>query len=293
MTILSLLLVLGAVQIWGSGAPLHRDGWFYDLLNFLRKQAWLRSDMVLFAALIVPLAGLGITLALVGSVMPVIGVLAINVLVLLYSLGRGDFSHMVNQYIEAAERQDSTQASLVVDDLAFTPSSEEANTWSELHVEALQAIVYRGFERIFSVFFWFLILGAPGALLYRLSVLYRQNIEVDADADVDDTELVNRWLWIIEWPAVRLLGLSWALAGNFVGCYEQWRECLFCALRGSANVLTHYIQGALSLRPQDLLDADEAQNAKASADQIRAVQGLLSRSLWLWLCVIAIVSLLA
>jgi len=288
MTILSLLLVLGAVQIWGSGAPLHRDAWFYSLLESLRKLSTLRDELVLFAALIIPLAGLGIALALAAKVLPVLGVLTINVLVLLYSLGRGDFSRAVNQYIDAAERQDSTQASLLVDELAFEPQPSNTATWSELHLEALQAVVYRGFERLFAVFFWFLVLGAPGALLYRLSVLYRENLEEGAH----DQALVNKWLWAMEWPAVRLLGLSWALAGNFVSCYEQWRECLFCALRGSANVLEHYVQGALNLRPEDLLEKDEACHSRASAEQIRAVQSLLSRTLWLWLCVIAIVSLL-
>ena len=288
MTILSLLLVLGAVQIWGSGAPLHRDGWFYSLLNSLRQLSWLRHDLVLFAALMVPLAGLGIALALAAEALSGLGVLAINVLVLLYSLGRGDFSHAVNQYIDAAERQDSTQASMLVDELAVEAQPCDTATWSELHSEALQVIVYRGFERIFAVFFWFSILGAPGALLYRLSVLYRENLE---EGD-DDRALVNKWLWVMEWPAVRLLGLSWALAGNFVSCYEQWRECLFCALRGSAQVLEHYVQGALNLRSEDLTEGDEARHAMASAEQVRAVQGLLARTLWLWLCVIAIVSLL-
>ncbi len=288
MTILSLLIVIGAIQIWGSGAPLHKDEWFLSLLGFLRSKAWLPADWLMFAALIVPLVVLGLALAIVTQVMPALGLLLINVLVLLYSVGRGDFSLAMTQYINAAENQDSSKASYVIQELAQEDGGEGDSTWAELHLNALRVLLYRGFERLFAVFFWFLILGAPGALLYRLSVLYRENL----DPEEPGASFASRWLWLIEWPAVRLLGMSWALAGNFVGCFERWKECVFCPRRTSAEVLEHYAQGALNLSAAELTLGGIELQASCSADQIRAVQALLSRSLWLWLCLIAVVSLL-
>jgi len=288
MTILSLLLVLGAIQIWGSGAPLHKDAWFHELLAGLRQQSWLRSDLVLFAALMIPLAVLGLLMALVSQTLPILGPLLLNVAVLMYSLGRGDFSQAVGRYIDAANRNDSTQASYVVDELAVESFSSETNDWESLNNEALKAVLYRGFERLFAVFFWFAILGAPGALLYRMSALYREGKAIEEF----DSSMSSRWLWLMEWPALRILGVSWALAGNFVGCIDRWKECLFCPDRNSSEVLEHYVQGALSFSESDFQNDDPAAQAKVSAGQVQAVQSLLSRTLWLWLCVIAVVSLM-
>ncbi len=288
MTFLSLLLVLGAIQIWGSGAPLHKDAWFHELLAGLREQSWLRSDLVLFAALMIPLAVLGLLMALASQSLPILGPLLLNVAVLMYSLGRGDFSQAVGRYIDAAKRNDPSQASYVVDELATEASANETSDWASLNGEALRAVLYRGFERLFAVFFWFVILGAPGALLYRMSALYREGKALEEF----DSSISSRWLWLMEWPAIRVLGVSWALAGNFVGCFERWKECLFCVDRESSEVLEHYVQGALSFSESDFQSEDPDEQAEVSAGQIQAAQSLLSRTLWLWLCVIAIVSLM-
>jgi AmpE protein len=54
-----------------------------------------------------------------------------------------------------------------------------------------------------------LILGPIGALMYRLVFLANQKDS--------ENELVDRWLWLLEWPVARVVGISFALTGNFSG----------------------------------------------------------------------------
>lgn len=113
-------------------------------------------------------------------------------------------------------------------------------------------------------------------MLYRLSALYVQQL----DADSADVVLAKRWLWLLEWPAVRLLGLSWALAGNFVGCFQQWSESVLCMQRPSDEVLQHYLAGALGVTG---LTPAESATDRESVHEIKALRSLFSRSLAVWL----------
>ena len=48
----------------------------------------------------------------------------------------------------------------------------------------------------------------------------------------------------IEWPAVRLMGLTWAFVGNFDSC--PWRESLLDTQSSSVTILNNSLRGALS-----------------------------------------------
>ncbi len=289
MLFLSVIIALALVQYWGSGAPLHKDRWFYYLVEKLR-QFPLLADVaggVLFGAVAIPLVALGVVLALVDNWLFVGAELLVLVPVLLYSFGRENFSAHVDDYLIAWSHRDSARACQVLAELQDDESElARIDNWLELHSHALRVFAYCGFERLFAVLFWFLLLGPGGALLYRTSRLYFQQL----DCDSQDRELTQRWLWVLEWPAVRVLGFSWALAGNFVGCFQSWSECLLCRRRSSAEVLYHYLKGALGEEPQaQLAGVPEAE----SAAEVEALQSLLSRTLVVWLALTAIFTLLA
>jgi AmpE protein len=164
-------------------------------------------------------------------------------------LGRGDFLSEVNNYISTANRGDSVSASKLIDDLRGQASDdiavESVNDWKSLHTQALKVIAYRGFERTFAVIFWFVIAGAVGALLYRMSAIYREQTTPYSN----EAQLANKWLWIIEFPAVRLMGLTWAFVGNFDS--SPLRDSLIDTENSSMTVLNNSMRGALGA-PTDL-----------------------------------------
>lgn len=278
MILLSVLIVLGLVQLWGSGAPVHHDKWFKRWVLWIHRQMPHAPGVLLFFALAGPVLGLAAVVHFVSSVQSWLTVF-IAIPVLLYCLGRGEFSTLIQSYLTACTSRNWENAIDAAKRLGIADTSIEGEQWSKLHSQVLFATSYKGFERMFAVLFWFMLLGPVGALLYRLSFLY-----VGVMSDKADRSMASRWLWLLEWPAVRVLGLSFAFTGNFVSCIQHWREFIACTESSSDKVLVYAIRGALTLGERIALDVSDT--------ELRALQSLLSRTLLLWICLLALSTLI-
>jgi AmpE protein len=114
----------------------------------------------------------------------------------------------------------------------------------------------------------------------------------------------RRWLWLLEWPGVRILALSWALVGNFDSCYSVLRRDLFDKTLSSMALLSRSLRGALGMTPavsaemkdQHLIAVDVVPLAAPiisgintepdSFGLINASLSLFSRALLLWICTV-------
>jgi AmpE protein len=241
MIFLSLVAVLAIVYWLGSASILHYDGWFKWLINRLQKIPGLSAAPVLplALALVIPLSVLVLAFLLVHQLAGKQWLFLLYVPVLLYSLGRGNILSDVQEYIALATRGDTVAAAQLLDRLSAGGSAADVSDWRGLHTEALKVFAYRGFERMFAVLFWFFIAGPFGALLYRLSVLYRDF----SDAGSDAATTAGKWLWLLELPSVRLMGVTWAFVGNFETC--PLRKNLLDMHSPSDYVLNECLRGAL------------------------------------------------
>jgi len=251
MIFLSLILVIAIIQLTDVAHFLQRDAWFVWLLKRLRSLPAASSFPLLPMVLVIllPVALVTACVFAVGHFLSANFLFFIYVPVLLYSLGRGDFLAEINQYIAIANRGDSVAAAKWIDDMCGhaenTIRTNQTTDWKALHQQALKVISYRGFERFFAVLFWFVPAGALGALLYRLSVLYREQTEPGSL----EAALADKWLWLIEFPVVRLMGVTWAFVGNFDSC--PLRDSLLDTENSSMTILNNSLRGALSA-PTDL-----------------------------------------
>jgi AmpE protein len=270
MQLLSVLISLGFLRLWDERNPVQKDGWYFDWLNSLGQHVWLTKAPLVVALVAVgaPVIALYVALSVTAAVSQWL-LLPATIVVLLYSFGRTSVSEAVVAYNSACACQDWAQGVRHAELLQADTSDILVGDWMGLHERVLSAAAYRGFERVFAVVFWFFILGPVGAFVYRLSWLYARHPAATSGA--------ARWLWWLEWPAVRLLGLSFAVTGNFVGCIRRWRECFLCSMRSSAEVLLQAVTGALAV--------DETLQASPCVTQreLVAIQGLYTRTLWLWL----------
>jgi AmpE protein len=273
MIFLSLIAVLAILYKSNNLAVvLQRDAWFVGLLKHLRT---------LFAGAPVPLLPMFVAFALpilviVLSIWAIGHFLSTNFLfflyvpVLLYSLGRGDFLVEINQYIALAGRDDFAGARQWVEQHAgqagFDSSQSPACDWQSLHTLALKVIGYRGFERTFAVLFWFVTAGALGALLYRLSVICREQ----AAPGSAEALWAEKWLWLIEFPAVRLMGLTWAFVGSFDS--GTLRASLLDFEQSSRRVLNNSLRGALGAPSHWSIDQAAEVGNVAPADTSGAQQ---------------------
>jgi len=247
MIFLSLVVVLAIVYWLGSASLLHNDGWFKWLINRVQKLPGLTAAPVLplILALLIPLVVLVLLFLFIHQFAGKQWLFFLYVPVLLYSLGRGNILTDAQEYIALATRGDNVAAAQLLDRLRATDVVEDVSDWHGLHTEALKVFAYRGFERMFAVLFWFFIAGPFGALLYRLSVLYRDFSEAGTEA----LAIANKWLWLLELPAVRLMGVTWAFVGNFDTC--PLRKNLLDMRSPSDYVLNECLRGALGAVTED------------------------------------------
>lgn len=320
MIFLSLVAVLAIVYWLGSASILQYDGWFKWLINRLQKLPGFAASGVppLLLALLIPMVVLVFIFLLIHQFAGKQWLFFLYVPVLLYSLGRGNILTDAQEYIALATRGDSVAAAQLLDRLRASDPAADVDDWRGLHTEALKVFAYRGFERMFAVLFWFFIAGPFGALLYRLSVLYRDFSEAGSEA----AATAGKWLWLLELPAVRLMGVTWALVGNFETC--PLRKNLLDMHSSSDYVLSECLRGALGastdcseaamakMKPEEKVEMQEEMEEETQ-DIIEDLTGdvitthsepaysfalvksslpLYSRSLLFWICAIAFATLI-
>lgn len=274
MELFIVVIAILFVQVWGAENPLHRDEWFRSWLTRVEGLIAAPSAFYFVLTVILPSSLVGVLLWFVAqqSYWPVV---PIGVVILLYGFGRGEFSDIVAEYTQDCYKEDWESGINRACGLGVNVDGIERDDWIVLHQQVLEESAYRGFERMFAVLFWFLILGPAGALGYRLTFLFNESQRGNAFA--------KKFLWLIEWPAVRVLGLSFAMTGNFVGCIRRWRESVLCITRPTQMTIGQSVLGALSV------DDDTTQSCEITRKELSLMDKLYRRTLWFWLGASAII----
>lgn len=274
MKLFVIVLAILILQVWGAKNPLHKDGWLDRWFAYLRHYFASTSYQYFLIAVCVPtlvLASVFWLLMLTSTWV----VLPLEVFVLLYAFGRGEFGAIVQEYNNACLVNDWSIAVERAQRLGVNTETIVQDDWSLLHHRVLQEAGYRGFERMFAVLFWFFLCGPAGALLYRLIFLFG----VKEEAENPTYEKALRWM---EWPVARLLALSFTITGNFVGCYKSCRHHLAHLSISTRELLSASILGALSV------DEDVPQTCEVTQKELKLLDRLYVRTLWFWLFCIAI-----
>jgi len=289
------------VQLWGSGAPVHRDAWFLRWSRWCANQPALGVDSTLLPVVVISGPVFVLLIAYYGIADHWWGLpkLALLVLMLLYSLGRGDFRKALENYAQAVRAGDNKSAQRLLSEfecaLPAVPSSMQA-----MHVQARARILYRGFERMFAVLFWFTVAGPALALAYRLAFLYRHRIAAVTTDDASYTNnriavaLADQVLALFEWLPARGLGISFAVVANIRDGVRAWIDLLWqhgyqpiAYVNAMGSAVSGFDDPATIVLSDD---GDVAFRTKA-ADELRQIQVLLNRALVLWLVMMALLQL--
>jgi len=309
-----IVIIIGILLLrrMGSLSWLQRDGWYRQWVVSLHKRQWLDSKPTvrLLVLLLVPLFLLIVTLLLMDNRWFGIPVFVLSLWVFLYSLGRGDLEEEIDGYRDDLRRDDLQAAYHDAAEFNAAKKVGTSENWSELHEEVVGALSYRYFERYFAVIFWFVLAGAPGALLYRLLVLHSEMpVPIGADkAGVNAVDMnasnvshVQHGLHIMEWLPVRVMGLSLAFVGNFTACLDSLRASLFSGSVSTLDVIRSYVLAALALGSVKSANAvyeapekvEENVSVKREAEaEVAEIRALFSRALMLALCLVAFLVIL-
>jgi AmpE protein len=150
---------------------------------------------------------LGLVLVVLEPVAYGLLALPVHLLVVIYSLGRGDLLAGLGPFRDAWRREDLQAAAHVAErDLKIDADS------GEQLLEAVQGhLLWEGYQSFFAVIFWYFVLGPVAALSYRLLALAEEHGQNPAVV-----ERAGQLRHAFDWVPVRLLAASFALVGNFV-----------------------------------------------------------------------------
>ncbi|OGS91575.1 MAG: cobalamin biosynthesis protein [Gallionellales bacterium GWA2_60_18] len=244
--------------------------------------------IVAVCALLLPLAALAAWL----QQLAIFGVL-FSIVLLYFAIAPRSLGEHADRVAEAFSAGDLPAAQQAVGMLV----SRDTSQLDEEGVAraTVESVLENGNDAIFGALFWFVVAGAPGALLYRLSNTLdamwgyrnaRYNEFGWAAARLDD---------VLNFVPARLTALSYALIGHTRSALHCWRAQ--AAVWESPNAGPVMAAGAGALQVQlggaaiyhGMLEQRPALgcgNAAGAADIARAVR-LVRHTLYLWLGVIA------
>mgnify|MGYP000557261600 CR=1 FL=1 len=283
MEFLAVITVLIAMQAWGNGGMVQRDTWLDDL--YLRLKGISSPRLRLAALVLLPVLLVLMVQGILGGVMWGLPLLLFYIAVLLYSLGRGDFNMQLQLYYEAWDRGDLEAAYQQAQELEAFDGSAALGNARDLHNNVRAAIFYQGFERWFSVVFWYVILGPAAALAYRLFKIISQKPETGED----DQSILDNAVYFAEWLPARLLSFTFAVAGNFERCIGVCRE-QFLEQTPAVNLLDTC--GQLAISHPILEQASDEQFREQASRELHSSQQLLYRSVLSWVIVLAVLQLI-
>ncbi len=209
MSFLVLLLAVWVEKFSALRHRIQRDGGWVRELHKLESSPRLapRPWLILTILVLLPVALLGLLLVVLEPVAYGLLALPVHLLVVIYSLGRGDLLAGLGPFRDAWRREDLQAAAHVAQrDLDIGADSGE-----QLLEKVQGHLLWEGYQSFFAVIFWYFVLGPVAALSYRLLALAEEHGQNPAVV-----ERAGQLRHAFDWVPVRLLAASFALVGNFV-----------------------------------------------------------------------------
>ncbi|MDO7897343.1 regulatory signaling modulator protein AmpE [Pseudomonas citrulli] len=209
MSFLVLLLAVWIEKFSALRQRVQRDGgWLRELNTLEARPRWVnRPWLVLVVLVLLPVALLALLLWVLEPVAYGLLALPVHLLVVIYSLGRGDLLADLGPFRDAWRREDLQAAAHVAKrDLGI-----EADDGDQLLERVQGHLLWQAYQSFFAVIFWYFLLGPVAALSYRLLALAAEHSQNPGVA-----ERAGQLRHAFDWVPVRLLAASFALVGNFV-----------------------------------------------------------------------------
>lgn len=282
MTLIVILIALSLDFFLGGLERFRNFNWcislYYGLEKRLAQYTFWDGTFGLLIVLSVALSGLIIVLCLASS-LPWIVEIVISLAVLIYCLAPEDLDNRLDEYISAVDE----------DNVAAVTESAEGLTDETLlseddsnEIAIIKSSLVESHKRTFAVIFWFLILGAVGALLYRLVNEINDEFSDVRSGFADSNSILMN---ILEWPSSRLMVLGLALGGHLVDAMPGWSKAEHLSIEVNNEVLTDAGIGALQYRT----DIEVPDREKSY--WIDELKGLLNRTLIIWLAILGLMTL--
>jgi adenosylcobinamide-phosphate synthase len=223
--------------------------------------------------------------------------LAWNVAVLYWTLGFRQFSHHFTGIRDALEDGDEDTARKLLAQWMRIDASDLPR--SEIVRQVIAHSMLSAHRYVFGVFAWYSLLsafglGPAGAVMYRLAeyfsvVVQRTPTSTSLLLSSALRRTVTQAWSLIDWIPARITALGFAFVGSFEEAIDRWRKYELVRPGDNDGIVLAATAGALNvqLAPDDLQGgAPLAQTA-----HLRAVVGLVWRTVVMWMVILALLSL--
>lgn len=180
---------------------------------------------------------------------------------------------------------------------------EPAGAYGEAEIAkaAVETALVRAHREVFGVIFWYVLLPGPaGALLYRLAAEMEQRWGRRRDEEFRAFgRFSSRAFHVLDWLPVRLSAMGFAIAGNFEDAIATWRSHAQSWIDPGGGILLASGAGALGVRlggPLPLESGvdfrpDLGEGEMPDADTLQSALYLLWRTLIVWLVLLLLLTL--
>lgn len=251
--------------------------WFTTLTDWIllrMQKSSLRDGPVAVLAVLAPVViGVWLVSLLLSHVWVVFGFI-FSVFVLLMSLGPVDPMRQAHTYLHAMQLGDHLEANKHAEALCNRPADDDPVVTAD---QVKQALLIRLCENILGIFFWFLVMGPVGAVLFRAACLLRLRYEGVQGGLADAIDDLYR---ILLWIPARLCVIAFALVGGFVETLQSLQHFSDLWKRDSESLL---IEAGLGAIPASTSDENEPDLAS-----VQEVLALTRRAVVAWLTVMGV-----
>jgi membrane protein required for beta-lactamase induction len=290
MTLTIILICLIAERFLLDYSELRDNGWFNAYHQWLERHQLpkrIRHGVIGILLLILPpLLALWMLQHLFEDALFGLLWFTASVAILLYCLGPNDLDTLVNRYIEAVDSDDDseirvTATALIMDE---PPTSEPARSQA-----VAEGVLFQANQHLFSVLFWFILLGPIGAMAYRIATWLPTMEQANRDPDflLNSKQLVV----MLDWLPARITAFCYAIAGSFEDALYGWRshqEERFSEFDNS-NSGTLICTGGGAIRLSTLIN-EAHEGAQLYSFLAKSAMALVWRSLVVYLILVALLT---
>lgn len=258
---------------WGH---LRHWGWYerYEQSLNSRIGTW-PSYALLFVSILPLLLVVGLINYLLCGILYGVLKIIFGVIVLLYCLGPSNLWLQVYSSINSLRKDDPKAA---IDNINATFGLTPVDNAQDFHKGFTRVIFVEAYQRLFSVLFWFVVLGPVGAVLYRAVSLSAKSSPLDVMHAAQKTQLV------MDWVPVRVFTFIFALGGHFTKVFAVWKNSFKLGLNSNDKVLADCGVAALDVMQNGRLPEEGVAEKEALA--------LLDRVFVMGLVILAVIVLL-
>ena len=274
MSLISIILALFLDRLLKNWHELRELGWFEQYTSTLDQLIKIDNGAVKFVlVLLVPITAFLLFQYLLYGVLYDLPYILFSIIVVLYCLGPDCLLSDIENYIDARRLGEDDEARQIAGTLTEEVVSAAPDQQTS---DVIKATLFSPNQRIFTVLFWFVVIGPIGAVLFRLSFSISKQPHSTLSQFADHVQALLAWL-----PA-RMLASSYALVGNFDGAVLAYKAQPYEPDLAVANYGTLVNIGLGALR--DTQTDDEV-------SKVQAARNLVLRGVLCWIAVLALLTL--